>query len=349
MRVAAKITILSLVLMMVFSLTSANNVEAAKYNWKIALEEIEGSVQHEWALEFKKRLAEKSDGEINLNIYPYGTLGSSSDISDQTVNGILEFAFSTPSWFATTIPEAGLFSLHYLWSQNMEVNKEVMANSDAIYNDLSQLYNEKNLKLLSVFHEGWQIWTSNKKITQPKNFDGVKIRVMGDPILIETYEAYGANPVRMSYSEVYSGLQLNMIDAQVQPYFANQEMKFYEQQKYLTEAKQLPFITGVIINKPFFDGLPKEYQDMIVETATNMTDYIFELQAELNAKRLDMMLEDKPSLNVVRLTKDQQAAFEAKAKKVWDSYRNQVGEEGAAILDKLIEEIKAAEDEYGTQ
>ena len=347
MRAVAKITILSLVLIMVFGLASTNNVEAAKYNWKLALEEIEGSVQHEWALEFKERLAEKSDGEINIQIYPYGTLGSSSDISGQTINGIIEFAFSTPSWFATTIPEAGLFSLHYLWSDNMEVNKQVMENSDAIYGDLSNIYNEKGLKLLTVFHEGWQIWTSNKKITEPADFKGVKIRVMGDPILIKTYKKYGANPVRMAYSEVYSGLQLNQIDAQVQPYFANQEMKFYEQQEYLTEAKQLPFITGVIINQSFFKGLPEKYQNMITETARNMTDYIFDLQKNLNEERLDMMVEDKPSLNVVKLTEEQQAAFQKRAKEVWDTYRKDVGEDGARILDKLIKEIKAAEEKYG--
>jgi len=68
-----------------------------------------------------------------------------------------------------------------------------------------------------------------------------------------------------------------MIDTQVPPNFGNQEMKFYEQQDYLIEAKQVPFITVVKINKNFFDNLPKKYQDMIVETSREMTDYIFEL------------------------------------------------------------------------
>ncbi len=54
-------------------------------------------------------------------------------------------------------------------------------------------------------------------------------------------------------------------------------MKFYEQQDYLIEAKQVSFITGVIINKNFFENLPEEYQDMIFETTREMTDYIFEL------------------------------------------------------------------------
>ena len=346
MKKFSHILILSLVAVMVFSVVNISGVEAAKFNWKIALEEIEGSVQHEWAKEFKSRIEEKSNGDVQVDIFPYGTLGTSGDISEQTMNGILEFAFSTPSWFATTIPEAGLFSLHYIWSDNLETNKYVMENSEAIYQDMSKLYTEKNLRLLSVFHEGWQIWTSNKSLRKPEDFKGVKIRVMGDPILIKNYQAYGANAVRLAYSEIYSSLQLNMIDAQVQPYFANQEMKFYEQQDYLTEANQLPFITGVVVNKMFYDSLPKEYKDMITETARGMTDYIFDVQKELNAERLDMMLEDKPSLTVNRLTEDEQAAFKEVAKTVWKEYRNDVGETGSKILDKLLTEIRVAEERF---
>ena len=346
MRKIYQIFVLSLVALMLFSVVGLENAEAQKYNWKFALEEIEGSVQHEWAKEFKKRIEEKSDGEVNIDIYPYGTLGTSGDISEQTINGVLEFSFSTPSWFATTIPEAGMFSLHYLWSDNLQVNKHVMENSEAIYQDLSGIYNDKGLKLLQVFHEGWQVWTANKPIREPKDFEGVKIRVMGDPILIDNYQEYGANAVRLAYSEIYSSLQLNMIDAQVQPYFATQEMKFYEQQEYLIEAKQVPFITGVIINQNFFNNLPEEYQEMIVETSRNMTDYIFEVQQELNQKRLNMMLEDKESLELIKLTEEERAVFAEKARNVWESYKEDVGPEGAAILEKLQSEIKAAEEMY---
>ncbi len=343
MRKAKFFMIAGLLIVMVMAVVNVGAVSAAEYNWKFALEEIEGSVQHEWAKEFKKRIEEKSDGAVNIDIYPYGALGTSGDISEQTMNGIIEFAFSTPSWFATTIPEAGLFSLHYIWSDNLAVNKYVMENSEAIYQDLSKLYNTKNLKLLTVFHEGWQVWTSNKPLRKPADFEGVKIRVMGDPILISNYQAYGANPVRLAYSEIYSSLQLNMIDAQVQPYFATQEMKFYEQQKYLNVAKQVPFITGAIVNQNFFKSLPEEYQNMIVETARGMTDYIFKVQEELNAERLEMMLEDKPSLEVIKLTEEERAAFKAKAKTVWEEYKENVGENGTMILEKLIKEIKEAE------
>ena len=346
MRKIYQIFVLSLVALMLFSVVGLENAEAQKYNWKFALEEIEGSVQHEWAKEFKKRIEEKSDGEVNIDIYPYGTLGSSGDISEQTINGVLEFSFSTPSWFATTIPEAGMFSLHYLWSDNLQVNKHVMENSEAIYQDLSGIYNDKGLKLLQVFHEGWQVWTANKPIREPKDFEGVKIRVMGDPILIENYKEYGANAVRLAYSEIYSSLQLNMIDAQVQPYFATQEMKFYEQQEYLIEAKQVPFITGVIINQNFFNNLPEEYQEMVIDTSRNMTDYIFEVQQELNQKRLNMMLEDKESLKVIKLTEEERAAFAEKARNVWESYKEEVGPEGTQILEKLQSEIEAAEEMY---
>jgi len=71
---------------------------------------------------------------------------------EQIINEVLEFAFSAPSWIATTIPEAGMFYLHYLWFDNLETNKHIMENSEVIYQDISQIYNEKDLKLLQAFH-----------------------------------------------------------------------------------------------------------------------------------------------------------------------------------------------------
>ncbi|KXS43091.1 MAG: TRAP-type C4-dicarboxylate transporter component [Candidatus Frackibacter sp. T328-2] len=325
---------------------SDQKAKAPEYTVKFALEEIEGSVQHAWAKEFKKRLEKKSNGKIKVKIYPYGSLGSSEDITELVQNGVIQFAFASPGHLASFIPEVGMFSLHYIWPNNMKVNKEVMASSEAIYGMLAKKYAENNLKLLEVNHEGWQVWSANKPIRSPKDMQGLKIRVMGDPILIKNYKAYGANPVQLAYSEIYSALQLNMIDANIQPMFAHQEMKFYEQQDYLISAKQVPFITTVVANEGFFKSLPKEYQKMITETSHELVDYIFEVQKELNNKRVKKMKEAKPSLKVINLNEKERMKFKARAKTVWQSYKKDVGEDGAKILNKLLKEIKAAKKQY---
>ena len=80
-------------------------------------------------------------------------------------------------------------------------------------------------------------------------------------LLVEGYKAYGAAPTPMSYGEVYSGLQMGLIDAQVNPLFAIYSMKFYEVQDYVTQLKSEPFIGIPTVNQAFFDGLPQEVQE----------------------------------------------------------------------------------------
>lgn len=348
MRRASSLIAVSCAIILILGLClSVGTAHAAKYTWKLALEEIQGSVQDTWAQEFKRRIEEKSNGEVEIIVYPYGTLGTGfGDIAEATQNGILEFAFTSPAYIAPIIPEVRVFSLHYLWSDNMQANKDVMANSGVIYGLLGEQYEKKNLKLMTLFTEGWQVWTTNKPIRTPADMKGVKIRVMSDPILIENYRAYGADPVQIAYSEIYSALQLGMIDAQVQPVFATEEMKFYEQQKYLIWAQQVPYITSVSANAQFFKSLPKKYQDMIMDTSREMVDYIFDVQEKFNTERLDIIKKKKPSIQTIYLTKEERAAFEKLARPVWNKYIEMAGKNGRQILEQLVKDIEEAEKKY---
>lgn len=82
---------------------------------------------------------------------------------------------------------------------------------------LAEKYLEKNIMPLSFWTEGAMQWTANKPLTSPDDFKGLKFRTMQSPMILAAYEAYGANPTPMSYTEVYSGLQLNMIEGQENP------------------------------------------------------------------------------------------------------------------------------------
>ncbi|MEJ2057476.1 MAG: TRAP transporter substrate-binding protein DctP, partial [Desulfofustis sp.] len=79
-------------------------------------------------------------------------------------------------------------------------------------------------------------------------------------LLVEDYRSYGASPTPMNYGEIYSGLQMGLIDAQVQPLFAHFSMKFYEVEKYITQLGNEPFLGIPTVNQEFFDSLTPEAQ-----------------------------------------------------------------------------------------
>ena len=108
---------------------------------------------------------------------------------------------------------------------------------------LEKAFRKNDLVPLAIMFEGWQWVTSKKEIKSLEDMQGLKLRLMSSKLLVEDYKAYGASPTPMSYGEVYSGLQMGLIDAQVNPVFAIEEMSFYEVTDCMVFAKPAQFVT----------------------------------------------------------------------------------------------------------
>lgn len=309
--------------------------------WRFALEEIDGSIQDSYAEAFKQRIEERSDGDVTVEIYPYGTLGTSSQLTELVREGAVKFAFASPGHLASMIPEAGVFTLHFLFSNDHRINERVLGNSEA-RPLLQAAYSEQNLQLLGIVPEGWMAWTADRPIETPADMEGVKIRIMTSPVLVETYRSYGADPTSLPYTQVYSGLELEQIDAQVNPIFAIEEMSFYDVQDYMILAKPALFISTVVANDAFYEGLPEERQTMLDEVTDSLRSYIFEQQAKLNRQRLESIKKNS-DIEIMTLSDEQRALFRERALPVREVYIEQAGERGRKILNILDEELRAAE------
>lgn len=342
--------LVAMLLMSALLLSSPLTASAApKYNWRMAIEEVPGSVQDIYAQEFSKRLAKASGGDIKLNIYPIGTLGTARDVFEMVQDGTIAFGILSPGNTGGFVPENQIFSMQFFFSDNMDVNKAVCQKSKAL-DILKGIYNKKGVKVLSFWPEGFQIWTSNRKLEKPEDFNGMKMRVMPSPMLIAGYEAYGANPTPLPFMEVYSGLQLKIIDGQENPLFAIEEMHFMDVQKYLTMSKHGVFFTSTSMSADLFDSLPADVRTLIEETILGMQDFAFEAQAKLNATRLEKMKkETKNKFEIVELSSEARAQFRKASAEVLNTYYKLCNESEASkkIGPMLAEEIRAMEEKIG--
>ena len=311
--------------------------------WKIAIEEIQGSVQDAWAQRFKEKVESRTRRAVGVTVYPYGSLGTSAQLTELVQNGAIQLAMASPGHLGKLIPETQLFLLHFVFSDDNVVNRRVLAHDGKLRQVFAPLYAKKGLELLSFFPEGWQVWTTRKPIRKPADFEGLKIRVMTSPLVIEAYRAYGANPTPMPYSEVYSGLQLKMIDGQVNPIFAIEEMSFYEVAEILTIAKQSQFVTSVIANPVFLKELERAQREILEQVVTELEGEIFEVQRQYNEERLDRIREKNPDAVVEELDEEQRGEFRVASLPVRERYVEQTGEGGRAILDLLLGEVERAE------
>jgi TRAP-type transport system periplasmic protein len=311
--------------------------------WKFAIEEIDGSVQDAYAQEFKRLIEEKTGGEVTVTIYPYGTLGTSADLTELVTQGAIQFANASPGHLGTLVPEIQVFSVPYLLSDDNEVNKKVLTESPVIYETLQESFNDKELHLLTMYPEGEMVWTTNKEVRTPEDFSNFKMRTMVSPMLVAAYEAYGASPTPMPYGEVYGGLQLGQIDGQVNPIFAIEEMKFYEVQDYMIFSGEQQFTTTVVTNADWYQAdLSDEHKQVLEETIAELADFIFEVQDQYNEERLEKIKQEKPDLQLIELTDEEREVFRERSLQAREAFVQMTGDEGQEVLDALLAELDAS-------
>jgi len=315
-------------------------------HWRFAIEETTGSVQDAYAQEFKRRIEARTDGAVRVTVYPYGALGTSDQITEQLHANIVQFAMASPGHLGKLIPEVQAFLLHFVLSDDEELNNRALSDR-RLLEIFDRLYAEKGFKLLSFFSEGWQVWTTRVPVRRPSDFEGVKFRVMTSPLLLAAYEAYGASPTPLAYSEVYSALQLNMIEGQVNPIFAIEEMSFYEVTDYLIFANQAPFIASAVASRRFYEDLSAERREVLDQVVDELDEYVFEVQDRFNRERLDRMLERRPELQVIRLDEEERARFRARAKAVRERFLELAPEHGKQVLEILEGAVERARRDGG--
>jgi tripartite ATP-independent transporter DctP family solute receptor len=335
--------ILILMLMASVAVATAAEYKGKAIKARLASEEIEGDFMTVWARNFSGHMKEWSGGKIEINVYPYGTLGATGDINELCQLGVVEYVFSDYAWISSFVPQAQVLALNYLFpTEKVPEVLDWMVRNGEFMPLMEKAFRENGLVPLSIMFEGWQWLTSKKPINSLEDMKGLKLRLMSSKLLVEDYKAYGAAPTPMSYGEVYSGLQMGLIDAQVNPLFAIYSMKFYEVQDYVTQLKSEPFIGIPTVNQKFFDSLPQEVQqemrkfwiDAIVPAGKWIT--------ERNASDMEKMKKAKPELKFTVLDDATIAQFKAQAETVYPEYTEIGGKGSQAMLDALLKDIENA-------
>ncbi|MEC9083919.1 MAG: TRAP transporter substrate-binding protein DctP [Pseudomonadota bacterium] len=322
-------------------LTAANAVNAA--NWRYAHEEYEGDVQDVFAYKFKEYIEENSDH--TLQIYRFGELGESDDIMEQTQAGILNFVNQSPGFTGSLIPDAQIFFIPYLMPTDMDQVIKFFRESEAINEDFPELYSEKGLELLKMYPEGEMVVTVDEPVTSPEEFNNKKIRVMTNPLLSETYSAFGATPTPLPWGEVYGALQTNMIQGQENPIFWIESGGLYEVSPNLVFTGHGWFTTAMMANQNFYEGLSDEDKKLVQDAADYAFEEIIVHIDGLADEALEKIQSNSDEVTVTRLTDEQIEAFKARAPQVEEKFIEMTGERGKELLEQFKEDLKEVQND----
>jgi len=301
--------------------------------WKYAMEEALTDPQGMYAVKFKEEIEKNSDHTIK--IYPVGALGESADAMEQAQAGLIQFIDQSPGYTGAMIPEAEAFLVPYLMPTDPKQVKYFFKNSKAANEDFHKIYREHGLELLSVFTEGEQAVTTMKEFHSPEDLSGMKIRTMPSPLLLETYTAFGASPIAMSWGELIGALKTNMVDGQENPTIWIEAYGLDDLTQVLTYPGHNHYVTAVMANSDFYDALSDKEKKLVQDASSVALDYILEEAVNLDALGLGRIVRTNPGYKIVTLTEAERAPFKKRAAQVEKAFVKKAGKRGQQIIDQM--------------
>lgn len=236
----------------------------ASYKITIAHQQDETDSMHLGAVEFQKYVQEKSNGQIEVEIFPNGQLGPEVDIIQSILSqGGCDITF-TGETMQTYEPDLGMIGMPYLIQSDEHMDKVL---NGEVGQELEDLMEAAGMKCLAYYTRGPRYITSNRKITCVTDCNNLVIRTPAAAMTVAAFEALGAKPTPMALAEVFTSLQQGTIEAQENPLAMIYTKSFFEVQKYLILTAHLRAWVYVAMGKAQFDALPAELQQVVMDGA----------------------------------------------------------------------------------
>ncbi|QJX02267.1 TRAP transporter substrate-binding protein [Alcanivorax sp. IO_7] len=283
----------------------------------------EDSAQHEGALRFKKLVEERSDGDIQVKIFPNNALGDDVQVAQQMQFGAVQAAPIPTAKLSGFNKQLQLIDLPFLFPSR-DVAYEFL--DGPVGQRVLDGLRDAGFEPASFWESGFKQMTCDKPVHEPADLDGVKFRVMESPLLIAQYKAVGANPVPIAFSETYTALQQGVVDCQENPLVSISQMKFYEVQDYLMLSNHGYLGTAFIFSKVWFDKLPEAQRTILMDAAREAGQYQRERSIAREQGYLDG-IKDAGGTEVVVLTDDQKQAFRDAMDPVYEEFGAILGED----------------------
>jgi TRAP-type transport system periplasmic protein len=233
---------------------------------------------------FAEVLAAKSGGKLKIREFAASQLGSEMQQQSAVRGGTQEILSASTTSLASVVKDIGLFDFPFIVSTFEQA--EALAQGPFGKAMLDTLP-EKGLIGLGYWGLGFRNATnSSRPITKVEDFAGLKLRVIPNPVYLETFKALKANPVPMAFGELYTALENRTVDGQENPYSVILSNKFFEVQKYLSATNHTFTQNIIIVSKKFWDGLSPEEQKMLRDTFAETRQYQRDQTVEAAEKSL---------------------------------------------------------------
>ena len=275
----------------------------------------EDSNQGHAVKDFADELAKRTGGKLHAKGFASASLGNDNQMQNALIGGAQEMTVVSTATLVGIDDAFGVYDLPFVFRDEREAD----AILDGTFGTkLAARLEAKGLVGLVYWENGFRNLTNSKRpITRMEDLQGVKLRVMQNPVYIDMFNGFGANAIPLSFSELFTALESRTVDGQENPVNTIQSSKFYEVQKYLSITRHVYSPWIVLASKKWWDGLSADEKKAISEAAVASRDFERKDSRDSGAKALDFLKEKGMQVNFLsakELGRMQEAAKPATAK-----------------------------------
>ncbi len=290
--------------------------------------------------EFERVAEEMSDGRIQVEVFTNNTMGASRELVEATQAGEIQMCETSQSMYASFTDELVSAGLPFLFDNREAAYAFFDGELGTRISD--EIADQTGVRILGYFENGIRMLTNNvKPISSPDDMAGLKIRVMESPLYIQMFELMGANPMPMSFSELYTALQQGTVDGQDNPYAITATNKFYEVQDYMTDLSHSFDVTALSINSDYYEALPDDLKEVVDAAAAAAVDVNRSLSIELEAEYIATIQD--AGTEITFLTDEQRNVFRDVTQECYTTFSDTYSP--TVTLDEVLEEAARVNEE----
>ena len=315
---------------LVFVVSGVASAGASRLTFRLAHPLAVTHPRHLASERFAELVRQRTDGRVEITIYPAGQLGDEIELGEAVQIGAVDFAVIGGPIFTNWVPQYAVFGLPFLFGSY----EEAYAALDGPLGDrMKQLAEAKGFVLLSHWDHGFRHITNRvRPIEKPEDLRGLKMRVPQEFVNIETFKALGSSVVAIPFGELYLALQQGVVDGQENPLGNIYYSKLYEVQRYLSMTSHIYANSILITSTTTWRRIPADVRQVMLEAAEEAKVYMRQLIKEDDARLLKELEAEGMIISYPDL-----APFREASKSVYTALQDRIGRDIIEEALKLVE------------
>ncbi len=280
----------------------------------------DGTPKGQAALKFKEAAERLLPGKVKVEVYPNSQLFGDAKEVEALLLGDVHFIAPSLSKFQKFTKVLQVYDLPFMFADMQAVDK---FQDSKVGQDMLKSMEKKGLLGLNYWHNGLKQLSANKPLLVPEDAKGVKFRVQSSDVLVSQFQAVGANPQKLAFSEVYQALQTGAVDGQENTWSNIYSQKYQEVQSDFTESNHGLIDYMVITNAKWWNGLPPDIREGLTKAMKEATAVNNKVADDLNKDAKAKVAASKAKIH--QLTPEQRKKWQEAMKPVWKKFEKQIG------------------------